>query len=110
MLNNLVSNFLATWKHPRWRWALVIAALSDALAFGVVHFPPVQWALDVVTAVVLFAVLGFRWSLLVALAIEAVPVLQVFPAWILVVAALASTESRKSSPEPTAPNPGEKPK
>jgi hypothetical protein len=95
MLKNLVHNFLMAWKSPRWRWALVAAALSDALGFGVALFPPLQWLLDAVTAVVLFALLGFRWPLLPALAVEAVPVLQLFPAWTLVVAALASTESRK---------------
>ena len=97
MLMNWVGNFRAAWKLPRWRRALLVAALSDVLAFGVVLFPPAQWLLDGVTAAVLFAVLGFRWLLLSALAIEAVPALQLFPSWILVVAALAGTESRKSS-------------
>jgi hypothetical protein len=92
MLRKLVQNFLMVWKVPRWRWALLTAALSDALGFGVVMLPPVQWLLDAVTALVLFAVLGFRWPLFGALAIEVVPALQVFPAWTLVVAALASTE------------------
>ena len=94
-LKNLFQNLLAAWKSPRWRWALLAALLSDALDFGVALIPPAQWLLDAVTAVVLFVVLGFRWSLLGALAIEAVPGLQLFPAWILVVAALASTETRK---------------
>ena len=91
----MVQNFLLAWKLPRWRWALVTAVLSDAVGFGVVLLPPVQWALDAVTAVVLCAVLGFRWSLLGALAIEAVPGLQLFPAWTLVVAALAGTGTKK---------------
>ena len=62
------------------------------LGFGVALYPPIQWVLDAITAVVLFAVLGFRWPLLPALAIEVVPGLQLFPAWTLVVAALASAE------------------
>jgi hypothetical protein len=95
MSRNLVQNFLTAWKAPRWRWALLIAVLSDALGFGLVMLPPVRWLLDGVTALVLFAVLGFRWPLFCALAIEAVPVLQVFPTWILVVVALAGTETRK---------------
>lgn len=95
-LNNLVRNFQRVWKYPRWRWALVAAVLSDVLGFAVVLLPPLQWLLDSVTAGVLFAVLGFRWPLLPALAIEVVPVLQLFPAWTLVVMALASTESRES--------------
>ena len=74
---------------------MVTAVLSDVLGFAVVLLPPVQWLLDAVTAAVLFAVLGFRWPLLPALAIEVVPGLQLFPAWTVVVMALASTELRK---------------
>ena len=96
MSMNLVHNFLTAWKSPRWRWALLIAMLSDALGFGVVLLPPLQWLLDAVTAGVLFAVLGFRWPLFSALAIEVVPALQLFPAWTLAVAALASTETNRT--------------
>ncbi|MFC1765569.1 hypothetical protein ACFL6U_26285 [Planctomycetota bacterium] len=95
MITRLAHNFLTAWKLPRWRWALLIALLSDALGFGLTLLPPVQWLVDAITAGVLFAVLGFRWALLTALAIEVVPGLQIFPAWTLVVAALASTETRK---------------
>jgi hypothetical protein len=95
MITKLIRNFLMAWSFPRWRWALLAALLSDALGFGLVLIPPVQWLVDAVTAMVLFAVLGFRWPLLTALAIEVVPGLQVFPAWTLVVVALATTETRK---------------
>lgn len=105
-LKNLVDGFRATWKLPRWRRALLIAALSDVLGFGVVAMAPLQWLLDAITALLLFAVLGFRWPLLSALAIEAVPGLQLFPAWILVVAALASAEGRNVSIDQSAPSPG----
>ena len=98
MLNDLMRNLLTACKLPRWRWALFTAVLSDALGFGVVLFPLVQWVLDAVTALVLFVVLGVRWVLLTALAVEAVPGLQLFPAWTLVVAALAATETKGSSP------------
>jgi len=100
ILRRLIHQFLVAWKLPRWRWALVTAAASDALSFGFVLMPPLQWGLDAVTAVVLFAVLGFRWSLLTALAIEAVPVLQLFPAWTLVVAALAGMETQRLPDDP----------
>lgn len=96
-MNNFLHQFCNAWKFPRWRWALVTAVLSDALGFGVMLWPPALWLLDAVTAVVLFAVLGFRWPLLSALAIEAVPGLQLFPAWTLVVVALAATEDPKVS-------------
>ncbi|MGA8050133.1 MAG: hypothetical protein WCA09_08140 [Burkholderiales bacterium] len=97
MPKNLIQNFLRAWTLRRWRVALLTAVLSDALGFGVALYPPAQWLLDAVTAVVLFAVLGFRWPLLSALAIEAVPALQLFPAWTLVVVALASTEDTPHS-------------
>ena len=96
MSMNLVHNFLMAWKFPRWRLALLTALLSDALGFGVVLLPPVQWLLDAVTAGVLLAVLGFRWPLFLALAVEVVPALQLFPSWTLAVAAMATTETRKS--------------
>ena len=86
------------WKNCRWRWALVVALFSDALGFGVVLWPPLQWVVDGATAGLLFVVLGFRWTLLSALFIEAVPALQLFPAWTLAVAALASMERPKADP------------
>jgi hypothetical protein len=95
-MRNLIRNFLTAWRLPRWRWALAVAVLSDILGFGVAIWPPAQWILDGVTAVVLFALLRFRWPLLPALAIEVVPGLQLFPAWTLVVAALAGTETPKA--------------
>jgi len=97
MLKKPIHSFLTAWKSPRWRWALLIAALSDALGFAVMLFPPVQWLLDAATAGMLLAVLGFRWPLVFALGIEVVPALQVFPAWTLVVAALATTVTPKST-------------
>ena len=98
MPKNLIRHFLMAWRFPRWRWALVTALLSDAVGFGVVLWPPALWLLDAVTVAVLFALLGFRWPLLPALAFEAVPGLELFPAWTLVVAALASTENQQVSP------------
>jgi hypothetical protein len=96
----LVRHFLVAWNLPRWRWALVTAVISDAVSFGVALIPPVQWLVDAVTAAVLFAVLGFRWALLGALAVELVPGMALFPAWSLVVAALAGTETQKSPDHP----------
>lgn len=66
----LAHQFLNAWKLPRWRWAFRVAVLSGVLAFGVALWPPLQWILDGVTAVILFVVLGFRWSLVSAFAIS----------------------------------------
>ena len=100
MLKRITQNFLGAWRYPRWRLALLVAVISDALSFGVVLLPPVQWVVDAVTAVVLFAVLGFRWSLLTALVIESVPILELFPAWTLAVSALAGMEKRTPPVDP----------
>ena len=89
---------MAAWKFPRWRWALLIAVVSDALGFGAVLFPPVEWLLDAVTAAALLLAIGFRWQLFLALAIEVVPALQLFPAWTLAVLAMSSL-TIQSSPD-----------
>ena len=99
MLKRLTHSLRVAWASRRWRRALLVAAVSDALGFGVVLWPPVQWLLDAVTAAALFAVLGFRWPLLPALVFEAIPGLEVFPAWTLVVAALAATDAQQAPPE-----------
>jgi hypothetical protein len=95
-MQKLAHNFMAAWKFPRWRWALLIAVVSDALGFAVVLLPPVQWLLDAVTAAALLMALGFRWQLFAALAVEVVPGLQLFPAWTLVVLAMSATTTQSS--------------
>lgn len=100
MSNHLLSNFQTAWKLPRWRWAFLVAVLSDAVGFGLVLAPPIYWVVDAATAGLLFIVLGFRWGLLAALAVEAVPGLQVFPAWTLVILALSATETQELSQKP----------
>jgi hypothetical protein len=68
--------------------AIAVAGLSDALCGFVVFAPPVVWAVDLVTAVLLFAVLGWHWLLLPGLFLEAIPGLGVIPFWLLVVGAI----------------------
>ena|SRR5579863_10291578 len=68
--------------------AIVIAAISDLLCAFVVFAPPAVWATDILTAVLLFAVLGWHWLLLPGLALEAIPGLGVIPFWLLVVGAI----------------------
>ena len=77
----------------KWRLAVAfaVAALSDILAVMFTLVPPVEWTLDIVTALVLFMLLGRRWLLLPALILEAIPGLWVFPFWVLVVGAIAVT-------------------
>jgi hypothetical protein len=49
-------------------------------------------AVDLVTAVVLVILLGFRWGLALALVVEAFPLTAAFPSWAVVVAAQAALE------------------
>jgi hypothetical protein len=81
-------------RHPRFSkrrlaLAFAIAAVSDGLSVFLTLIPPVEWAVDLVTAVLLFIVLGRQWILLPGLILEAIPGLYVFPFWVLVVGAVA---------------------
>ncbi len=96
-MRNLYRQLRVAWQTPRWRRALIVALASDAAAFALITAPPVYWAVDIITVIALFVLLGFRWSLLPALFFEAIPGLQLFPAWTLVVGALAVTE--RQTPE-----------
>ena len=69
--------------------AFAFAALADGLSFFLTFTPPAQWAADLVTAILLFMVLGRQWILLPGLIMEAIPGLCVFPFWVLVVGAVA---------------------
>lgn len=99
MWQQVSKNFLEAWKKPRWRIALLVAVVSDAIAYNpfVALIPPVEWAVDAVTVVVLFVALGFKWLMLPALVIEAIPGLMLFPFWTLAVATMAATEDSKES-------------
>lgn len=65
--------------------AFLVAALSDFLSFWTVLAPPIEWLIDLATALLLFLVLGRRWAILPGLVAEAIPGMGVFPVWILVV-------------------------
>ena len=86
-----IRNLAAAMKLPKWRRALLIAIISDILSFVFALIPPVQWGVDLVTAILLVSMLGFRWPLLIAMIIEVIPAIELFPAWTLVILALASS-------------------
>ena len=69
--------------------AFTIAGISDLLSVWLTFAPPIEWALDFTTALLLFAVLGWQWLLLPGLIMEAIPGVYVFPFWVLVVGAVA---------------------
>src|SRR5262245_41838412 len=69
--------------------AFAIAGISDLIGAFTTLAPPIGWALDIVTAVLLFIILGWQWLLLPGLALEAIPGVGVVPFWLLVVGAIA---------------------
>jgi hypothetical protein len=79
----------ARFSRRRLASAFTLAAPADGLSVFLTLTPPVQWAIDLVTAILLFVVLGWQWILLPGLVMEAIPGLYVFPFWVLVVGAVA---------------------
>jgi hypothetical protein len=69
--------------------AFVIAGVSDVIGAFVSLAPPIGWAVDLMTAALLFVVLGWQWLLLPGLVLEAIPGVGVVPFWLLVVGAIA---------------------
>jgi hypothetical protein len=78
-------------------FAVAIAGVSDVIGAFTTPAPPVTWAVDLLTALLLFVVLGRQWLLLPGLALEAIPGLGVIPFWLLVVGAIAAF----GTPRPT---------
>ncbi len=75
-------------RRPSWKRlviAFAVAAVSDFISFWISFAVPVQWGVDLGTALLLFLILGRRWAILPGLIAEAIPGLAAFPAWILVV-------------------------
>jgi hypothetical protein len=69
--------------------AFAVAGASDLVSVFTQAAPPVEWGVDLLTALVLFLILGFRWLLLPGLIMEAIPGVGVVPFWVLVVGAVA---------------------
>ena len=69
--------------------AFVIAGVSDVVGAFASLAPPIVWAIDVVTAMLLFVVLGWQWLLLPGLVLEAIPGVGIAPFWLLVAGAIA---------------------
>lgn len=78
--------------------AFVVAVVADGLSMFLMFTPPLQWVADVVTAFVLFMVLGWHWVMLPGLILEAIPGINIFPLWLLVVAAIALLGTARPNP------------
>ena len=70
--------------------AFAVAVASDVCSVWLEFAPPLQWALDLLTAGLLFLLLGRRWLILPGLIAEAIPGLALLPFWVLVVASIAA--------------------
>lgn len=83
-------------RFPRWRLAaaFAVAGFSDFLSIVFSLIPPIQWTVDIGTAIMLWMILGWRWQILPGLIAEAIPGIELFPVWILVVAVVWPTLKR----------------
>jgi hypothetical protein len=86
---DLKDPFRLQFSKSRLACALAVAVISDLVSLLAAFAPPVEWAVDFVTALLLFVVLGWQWILLPGLIMEAIPGLCIFPFWVLVVGAVA---------------------
>ena len=78
-----------SFSNTRLGLAFAIAAIADVLSAFVTPMPLMAWAVDLVTAILLFIVLGWRWLLLPGIILEAIPGVSIMPFWVLVVGAIA---------------------
>jgi hypothetical protein len=75
--------------------AFLVAAVSDAGSIPAEAIPPLEWGIDIVTAVLLLLILGFHWQFVPALIVEAIPGLAVFPSWMAAVLAIVAASRMK---------------
>lgn len=85
----IAESVATTPRKKRLALAFAVAAISDLFSAWLEFVPPLQWALDVATAGLLFLILGRQWLILPGLIAEAIPGLALFPFWVLVVGSIA---------------------
>lgn len=67
--------------------AFALSAISDVVSAATELVPPLQIVVDLITAGLLWMLLGWRWVMLPAFVAEAIPGLALFPTWLLVTTA-----------------------
>ncbi len=92
-----------TANNKRLATAFAVAVISDALSFMLTFAPVVQLGVDLLTAALLFLLLGRRWAILPGLVAEAIPGLYVFPFWVLVVGSIAIWGAIRRPPKTEPP-------
>lgn len=77
--------------------AIAIALLADAAQGGMFfEMPALSWlpadVMDIVVAVLMLLLLGFRWRIVFALALEMIPGVQLFPSWTAFIISMPTIE------------------
>ena len=93
---------------PRRIWiARAIAVLVDLsqLALLPTELTPLNNAIDVVTAAVMVALVGWHWAFLPTFLAELVPFVDLVPSWTLAV--VVATRGRTGAPPAALPPPGQ---
>jgi hypothetical protein len=96
--------------------ALGLAAVVDVVQMTVASgvsiegaMSPIEWAIDIGTALALVLILGWNWRLALAFCLELVPGLSLFPSWTALVFTFAATApgvpDAARPPAPGAPLP-----
>ena len=84
--------------------ALTVAVVVDFVQmggwgfFGWGFLSPLEDGLDVLTAVILMAICGFKWQFVVAFFVELLPVADIFPTWTAMVLTLPTARATMESP------------
>ncbi len=99
----------------RKRIALAIAAAADLLQLGLAPLfgegalSPLDDALDVLVALLLVLVLGWRWRTAFALVLELIPGVALFPSWTAAMLTLPSAPPEEVEAAPALPPPPAEP-
>ncbi|RYE92408.1 MAG: hypothetical protein EOO75_06780, partial [Myxococcales bacterium] len=90
--------------------ALAVAGIVDVLQATVLMpstvagpASPLEWGVDVGTALVLTLILGWNWRLLVAFLIELLPTVGLFPTWSAMILTLTAMSTEKKPAEGAVP-------
>src|ERR1035437_4922129 len=84
--------------------ALAVAGMVDLIQMGGFAFfaegilSPLEDGLDVIAALILTAICGFKWQFVLAFFLELVPVVDIFPTWTALVLTLPSASATPAAP------------
>ena len=79
---------------PKYVITFAVAAVADGLQFA---FPPFWIPVSIITAIILFALWGWRWEILCVLVPELAPVIGILPSWTAIALYLAGRDVSSAS-------------